>query len=519
MASKRAAPEHAKGRALVGALTDPACYDHPVENVRLVETHISWVLLTGTYAYKIKKPVKLPFVDFSTLERRRRFCDEEVRINRRLAADLYLGVVPIGGTADSPRVGVTPAFEYAVKMRQFADDARLDRQLEAGRVDARMLREFAERLAEFHRGLPPLRMPADTAAETRATVERNVAELGEALGASERVAGVRAWTERETAVVAADLEERATGGAHRECHGDLHLENLLVTDGRIVAFDALEFDAKLREIDVISEASFTAMDLLAHRRPDLAYELLNRYFEVGGDYAGLKVLRYYLVYRALVRAKVRAIKAAQSSAEGGLDLADPYLTLAAELCAERRPLLAITHGLSGSGKTHITGELLGRVPALRVRSDLERKRLLGLDATAKTESGIGTGAYDPQITERTYARLAGVAGYALAHSLDIIVDATFLRAGERTVFRKLAAKHGARFAILDCSAPEAVLRDRIAARAAAGRDASEATAAVLDHQLASHEPLTAGELEAAVRVDTASEIDFETLARTLNKHV
>jgi predicted kinase len=352
-------------------------------------------------------------------------------------------------------------------------------------------------------------------------VESNVAELGEILGkhASERVAAFRAWTERETATVSADLEERAAGGAHRECHGDLHLENLLVTDGRIVAFDALEFDAKLREIDVVSESSFTAMDLLAHGRADLAYAFLNRYFEVNGDYAGLRVLRYYLVYRALVRAKVRAIKAAQSAADGGRDPSDAYLDLAAELCAPRRPLLVITHGLSGSGKTHITGELLGRVPALRVRSDLERKRLLGLDASAKTESGVGSGAYDPKITERTYARLARVADDALAHSLDMIVDATFLRAEERAEFRALAARRGARFAILDCAAPEAVLRERIAARAAAGRDASEATTTVLDHQLASRDALSSEELEATVRADTAGEIDFAALARALNKPV
>ena len=503
-------------RSLVAALSRPECYGAGVDEVRVVETHISWVFLTGKLAYKVKKPVKLPFVDFSTLELRKRFCDEELRLNRRLAAELYLGVVPIGGSRRAPRVGATPAFEYAIEMRQFADDARLDRKLEAGALPAEALLEFAAALARFHGELPVIRPPADAAAATLHGAAANLDELEPYLpDEGQRIAALRDWTKREGDAIRAALESRAAQGAYRECHGDLHLENLLLTDGRVVAFDALEFDPKLREIDVASETSFLAMDLLAHGRADLAYAFLTRYFEERGDYDGLAVLRFYLVNRALVRAKVRALKAAQQHAERGRDATAPYLRLASELIAPRSPLLVVTHGLSGSGKTHVATELVGRLPALRARSDLERKRLLGLAAGARTDSPVGGGGYDERSTQRTYERLAAIAGIALAHGFDLIVDATFLRRTERDSFRRLAAQSGARFAILDCTAPEAELRRRIGARASLSRDASEANAAVLDWQLATQEALGADELAATVPADTTADLDYGALAARL----
>jgi predicted kinase len=256
------------------------------------------------------------------------------------------------------------------------------------------------------------------------------------------------------------------------------------------------------------------MDLCAARRADLAYAFLNRYLEASGDYDGIHVLRFYLVYRALVRAKVDAIKSAQTHASRRNDT---YLRTALAFSAPARPLLLVTHGLSGSGKTHVTDELVARLPALRVRSDLERKRLHGLAALARTGSVVGQGLYGAAASRRTYAALAAAADRLLAHGWSAIVDAAFLRRAERLAFRQVAAANGARFAILHCTAPEAELERRIARRAAAGRDASEATFAVLDQQLRDREPLDRAEQRATVRVATQRRIRYRNLLARLAK--
>ncbi|HJR69347.1 MAG TPA: AAA family ATPase [Gammaproteobacteria bacterium] len=500
---------------LAEALTNPKCYGHDVDKIRLVETHISFVLLTGPYAYKLKKPLKLPFLDFSTRARRRHFCLEELRLNRRLARELYLGVVPIGGSSAAPRVGRKPAIEYAIKMRQFDTRAELDEVLARGELPRAALEQFATDLARFHTALPPVKV-SHAAAAIRASALDNFATLERYVRgtAQHDLRVLRSWTERESARLAAVFERRAAGGAHRECHGDLHLKNLLYRDGAVVAFDALEFDRRLREIDVVSEVAFLAMDLCAARRADLAFSFLNRYFEASGDYDGIEVLRFYLVYRALVRAKVDAIKSAQTRRSRRNDT---YLRAAVALSAPARPLLLVTHGLSGSGKTHVTNELVARLPALRVRSDLERKRLHGLAALARTASAVGQGLYGAAASRRTYAALAVTADRLLRHGFNAVVDAAFLRRAERLAFRQVAAANGARFAILHCAAPEAELKVRIAQRSAEGRDASEATFAVLLEQLRDREPLDRAERRATVRVATQRRIRYENLLARLAK--
>jgi len=473
------------------------------------------VLLTGEYAYKIKKPLKLPFLDFSSLEQRKHFCDEELRLNRRLAPDLYLAVVPIGGTPESPRIGSEPAIEYAVKMRQFPSDARLDRRLGSGGVDAAMLRAFADRLARFHSSLRVLE-PRDARKAAVAAMADNFSTLEEHVPRADLDA-VRTWVERAAPAVVAAIRHRAASGRYRECHGDLHLENMLVHDGEIVAYDALEFDPTLREIDVASEIAFLTMDLGAHGRSDLAFVFLNRYLEASGDYDSLEVLRFYLVYRALVRAKVRAIKAAQNAAESGRDALEPYLTAARGVVAPRTPVLVITHGLSCSGKTHLTDQLLGPLNAVRARSDLERKRLHGLAEDARTGSPVEGGIYDVSAGRRAYARLAEIAGAALRNGFDALVDATFLRRADRDEFAELASAARARFAILDCHAPESELRRRLAAREGARRDASEAGIEVLEQQLVRNEPLGADERRRTVRVATDRELDASVVAERLGR--
>ena len=282
-----------------------------------------------------------------------------------------------------------------------------------------------------------------------------------------------------------------------------------------MAFDALEFDRKLRDIDVVSEIAFLAMDLQAHDRGDLAYELLSRYLEVGGDYGGIEVLPFYLVYRALVRAKVAAIKQAQSAADG--HDAELYLETATELATPKTPLLVITHGLSGSGKTTVTNELVSRLPSIRARSDLERKRLHGLAPSARSGSGVGTGLYGAGASEKTYAALAEIADRLLRNGQNAIIDAAFLRRDDRLAFRQVAAANAARFAILDCAAPPNELRRRILARARRGRDASEADLEVLSRQLSTAEPLDRAERRHVVAVDTKRSIRYAELGARLRR--
>ncbi|HEX7081346.1 MAG TPA: AAA family ATPase [Gammaproteobacteria bacterium] len=502
-----------RAERLVAALRSPDRYPNPADSVELIETHISWVLLAGAFAYKIKKPVKLPFLDFSTLEQRRRFCEEELRLNRRIAPELYLGVVPIGGTPDEPSIGATPAIEYAIELRRFDPDATADRMLAQNAIRPEAILRLAEDLARFHEAAERAegRPPGGLALE-------NLDQLTEALaraGVAEPIADFRRWTEAQARRLAPVFAERRAS-AVRDGHGDLHLENVAVIDGRLRPFDMLEFDASLRAVDVLDEAAFLAMDLIVHSRPDFALLFLNRYLEITGDYSGTRTATFYLVYRALVRAKVRAIKAAQSARSGPAeDRVRPYLDAARRLIEPRAPLLVLTHGLSGSGKTTVTNELVPRLPALRIRSDLERKRLHGVAPDVHEELGVGEGRYGRAATDRTYAALAAFAEDALLGGLDVIVDATFLTRARRAPFVALAARCGARAAILECVASEKTLRERIATRAAARADASEATGAVLDAQLREVERPAAAEGVAVIRVDTSAGVRYDELGAAI----
>ncbi len=487
--------------AFIAALRDPACYAHPAKGVEVVETHISWVLLAGEYAYKIKKPVKLPFLDFSTLAARRHYCEEELRLNRRTAAALYLGVVPIAQTARGPAVSASGApIEYAVKMRRFATDALADEMARRGALGPAQIDAIAAALAGFHAAAPragpagAYGSPAQIVAPAIGNFDQ-IAALGAHPGVRARLDRLRAWTEGETRRLQPLFAARQAGGHVRECHGDLHLGNIAFIGGCAVPFDCIEFDPALRWIDMMSEVAFLVMDLFAHGLPALAWRLLNACLEASGDYEGLAVLRFYLVYRAMVRAKIALLRTDAAAF-------DAYLALAGSLARAERPALLAMHGLAGSGKTTVAQALLERIGALRVRSDVERKRLHGLPASARSGSALGAGLYDAASSERTYARLEICAAAAVRSGYSVIVDAAFLRHEERDRLRRLALRLGAEFLIVSCEARDAVLRERVARRAVQASDASEAQVPVLERQFVSRQPLTTDEAAATVCVNT-----------------
>jgi uncharacterized protein len=506
---------------LAARLEHARCFPHPAPAIECVETHISWVVLAGDYAYKLKKPLDLGFLDFSTLGKRRAACDEEIRLNARLAPGIYLDVVPVTEDADGPRIGGTgPIVEYAVRMHRFDRAQELDRLLHDGRLPAERIDELAHLVARFHGAIPRAGPddawgePATVLASAMANFDHVQALVHDAPLAA-RVAALRAWTLADHEAIAPLLASRKAEGFVRECHGDLHLANMVLHDGQVVVFDCIEFNAALRWTDVMAEIAFTAMDLRHRGRRDLAQRFLNDYLEETGDYAGLALLRYFLVYRAMVRAKIGAIRAAQATGaaadEAHADFV-AHVALAEEFARPPVRAVVITCGASGSGKSHLARALAGSGDWIRVRSDVERKRLAGLAPMAPSGSGLGTGLYAPDMGERTYARLADLARTVVRAGFPALVDATCLVRAQRERLRETARELSVPFAILCAQAPEDVMRARVAARAAAGADPSEATVAVLAQQLANAESLGEDELANAVEVDTASEIDVPALA-------
>jgi aminoglycoside phosphotransferase family enzyme/predicted kinase len=495
---------------------------HDGRPVRLVETHISWVLVGDSVVHKLKKPVRLPFLDFTTLAARRRFCEEELRLNRRLAPSLYLGVAELRQGPDGPAFdGAGPVLDVAVRMRRFPDGALWSEMLAAGTLDVHHIDAMAQRLADFHRDAAAV-APADSGFGGAAVHERTVRGLVDGIEAWPGLAGVsvaiawpalRHWLDAQLRVLAPLWEARRRSGRVRECHGDLHLANVLELDGRAAAFDGIEFDDELRWIDVLDDAAFLAMDLMAHGRRDLAFRFLDAYLEAGGDHDGLPALRFFLVCRALVRAQVKALTAAQGVAATPGDGTADYLALAAALSRSANARLAITHGLPGSGKSFVSQGLLEAAGAMRVRSDVERKRLFGLRARQSSRESVPGGIYGADTTARTYERLLSVARIALDAGWPLIVDAAFLRRSEREQFAALTASLGVPFSILDCRAEHSVLRRRLAQRQAAGGDASEADAAVLERLIGVAEPLAEEERRAAIVVEAAQPEPTEALAQ------
>jgi len=514
-------------RRLIERLATPEGLGHPVEDLEVVETHISWVLLAGPFAYKFKKPVDFGFLDFSTLEQRRFYCEEELRLNTRLTAELYLAVVAVTGTEDSPRLGGSGvAIEYCVKMCRFPRAAQLDRVLARGELTAGLIEALARSIAQFHARAEcaSADAPNGSTSEVGRYALENFTQIGNGppeVASRERLASLCAWTETELERHRDLIERRKRHGRVRHCHGDLHLTNMVSMGGEIVVFDGIEFNAELSCIDVMSEITFLLMDLDVRERPDLGSIFLDRYLEETGDYEGLPLLDLYRVYRSLVRAKVAYLEH-QSGGDKAVCLAryERHLALAGRY-AEPRPagLIVLTHGVSGAGKTMHSAALVPRLRALRIRSDVERKRLAGLSAEAKTESAVAAGMYDAAMTERTYERLKDLAGIVSGCGIPVIVDATFLARARREEFAALATSLGAPLRILDFRAGEATLRARIRQRGAEGHDASEADLAVLDHQLRGQEPLTPHEQALTLVWDTESPVEDAAIAGELERLV
>lgn len=501
---------------LLRSLQNEALYGHRVDNFKLLETHISWILLTGRYAYKIKKPVNFEFVDFSTLSKRRYYCYEELRLNRRLAPLLYLDVCAVTGSHDRPAIdGTGPAIEYMVKMKQFRQQDLLVELVERNKIDHQQIQSLAGTIASFHQEIESAGPDSiyGNPGQILRWVEQNFSQITALLQSkSERdqLNRLHDWTLDHYSKHTAFFQKRKQQAFIRECHGDLHLGNIVRIDGDLVVFDGIEFNEELRWIDVISEIAFLMMDLSDKHEPTMANRFLDQYLTITGDYDGLSILTFYLVYRALVRAKVDLLKSAQNSKlqhHGHAATGDyqSYIDLASAYIKPQPAVLFITHGLAGSGKSTLAGSVAQELGVVRIRSDVERKRMFGFTAKDRTKSSPGSGIYTKDATHKTYTKLSGLCEKVLRAGYPVIIDAGFLKHWQRLMFLRLAQTLGVKFVILDLDVPDEELRKRVEQRWMTNQDPSEADLQILDLQLKNHQPLSADEQACTLAVDSLTQ--------------
>ncbi|HUH38742.1 MAG TPA: AAA family ATPase [Spongiibacteraceae bacterium] len=499
-------------KTLYQALSRPQAYPHPVTDILYRETHISQVFLTDQYAYKVKKARDLGFLDFSTLAQRKWFCEEELRLNRRFAPQLYLDVVSINRTAAGLQIdGAGEVVDYAVKMRRFDDDQLLSKLAARGELTPGLVRGLARHLAELQGTLPSCypERGAGTPVAFYTALEQSIELLASYRSlpreARDRLEQVGRWARTRYADQALLMKRRLREGRVKDGHGDLHLGNIVLIEGEPVLFDCIEFNADFRINDSMAELAFLSMDLGARGLAAASQRVVNDYLEYSGDYSGAPLLDLFRCHYALVRAKVTLLRD-PADAVGDDTWAETlrYLHLAEGYTRAVKPRLVLMHGVSGSGKSTVAGQLADAMGAIRLRSDVERKRLAGLAPEAASSGDI----YTPAMGRATFDRLRALADTLLAAGLPVIVDATFLRCRDRQRFAELAVERRCALVIVACDAEPAELERRISARR---NDASEASIEVMHAQRTQREWPGADEADELFALDVADRPALDAL--------
>jgi aminoglycoside phosphotransferase family enzyme/predicted kinase len=514
-------------QALIAALQNPALYPHPVDGFNVIETHISWVILTGRYAYKMKKPVDFGFLNFTDLAARKHFCEEELRLNQRMAPDLYLQVLPVTGSAEAPQIdGDGAPIDYLLQMREFPQTQLMAEVQARGELTDRHIDALASQIASFHLGTPKVAAehPLNSAKAIVAPMRQNFEQIRPLLSEEadlKQLDALVGWTEANITRLQPLLEQRSQQGFIRECHGDLHLGNATVIDDQVVLFDCIEFNEPFRLIDIACDAAFLAMDLEDRGLKCQARRYINGWLEQTGDYDAIELLNLYKAYRAVVRAKVSLFRLFQEQ--------DPvqrrvilrqyrsYANLAESYSAIPSRFLAITHGVSAVGKSQVALRLVEALGVIRLRSDIERKRMHGEQQTPTND--LNAGIYSAGANEATYQRLHALASKALNAGFSVVIDATYLKQQHRQAAWQVAESTGVPFMILDCQAPAAVIEQWLAQRQSEGGDPSDATLEVVQAQQASREPLTDGEQLLSRRVDTPDAGSLDQLVATIRQRL
>lgn len=498
--------------ALIQQMQSPEFYPHPVEMpIRLLQTHISYILLTGDYAYKVKKPLDFGFLNYSTLEKREHFCREELRLNQRGAADLYLNVVPITQEGESYHLGRDgDAVEYAVKMRQFPQDTLLNRLFEQGELTEDLLRELAIAIANFHKisHTDDYIQSFGTVKSIRAAFDENYEQTEHYIGGpqtQQQFDETRAYTDRFFEEREDLFKQRVQEGWIRECHGDLHLGNICYWNNTLYLFDCIEFNEDFRFVDVMFDIAYIVMDLEMQGRTDLSALFLSTYVEQTGDWDGLEVLPIYVNRQSYVRAKVTSFMLDDPSVDAETKAsasakAAKYYTLAWQYTRPKQGRLILMAGLSGSGKSTNARYLAKKLGAVQIRSDAVRKHLGSVPLDQKGDDDL----YTPAMTQKTYGRLLDVGVSLAAEGYSVILDAKYDRVALREAAIAQSKAKDIPLHIVYCDAPMEVRRDRLQSRSG---DIADATAALVPKQV--FEDFTPDEIPYMVKIDTTQDTESQ----------
>ncbi len=498
--------------SLIEQMLQAEFYPHEVvEPITLIQTHVSYVFLTGSYAYKVKKPVNFGFLDYSTLEKRSHFCHQELEMNKRGAPELYLEVLPVTQTGEKFNLGGTgEAVEYVLKMRQFPQSALLSEMFEQGTLTQSHMEDLGQVVAKYHeqsQSSDRIRSFGEVA-QVRQAIDENYQQTKKYIGNPQtqaQYAETKKYTDNFFVGRSQLFKSRIESNKVRECHGDLHLRNICLWDDKILLFDCIEFNEPFRFVDVMYDVAFTVMDLQARQRPDLGNAFLNTYAEQTGDWEGLQVLPLYLSRQAYVRAKVTSFllddpgipEAAKVEAAA---IASSYYKLAWEYTKPRKGKLILMSGLSGAGKSTTARLLARKLDAIHLRSDAVRKHLGNIPLAERGSKEL----YTPEMTQKTYDRLLQLGVMLANQGFTVILDAKYDRAALRTNAIDLADFQQLQLQIMHCTAPVEVLRDRLSARQG---DIADATADLLESQIANTEAFTSTEQAYVQTLDTTQPIE------------
>lgn len=510
---------------LIERLQQPSLYSHPTDNFQMLETHCSYVVLTGDYAYKIKKPVNFGFLDYSDLQKRKHFCEEEVKRNQAMAGSIYLQTIPIYGTSEQPAfTGENTPIEYAVQMRQFSQENLLSKIQDQGKLTTTIIDKLAENLAHFHKDAPlvPAELIIGTAEHAHQQTLDNFSQTLPLLTEQsdiQELQHLQADVEALYKKIKPIIDRRKQTGFVRQCHGDVHLNNIVMINNEPVIFDCIDFNDDFCWTDTMADLAFITMDLDEFGEHELSWRLLNQYLEISGDYDGLNVLAYFQSYRAMVRAKVAMFTLTYSDDKtlqeeqykrykGCVALAQKYL----------QPLdkrLVITCGVSASGKSTLARQIQTDLDLIRITSDRERKRHAKIDLEQDCTADVLAGIYHDSHTETTYQALANLTKTILEAGYPVLVDATFRENKYRHQFAKLANTQKVPFVILYCNAPESQLRQWLTERQSRENKVSEATQDVLSMQLEKFESPLDTASEHTIEINTANTLDFATIIKAI----